>query len=1121
MPGGGFGSAGGIGLGADDLLPLLPRDGTRPMEADLDLFRDPSQAQHSATKRYVDALVHSAPLMVGVFSAPAAIAQFFPGSGYPSGPIPPATALQIGEYLVCIVGGTAPPGSELPVGSIWAVGDWLICAGATWAVIPAGAHIIARQVQVEPPVHDQTNVQAALERTIDRTGDTMTGPLIATLFRVDNDGSGLVVATGAAFYRPVNGPLIIRLDSTNAQPLLENNNGTNRRAILDALNGVLKIGDTMAGFLTLFDDPTQPLHAATRRYVDAVEASANLRVLRAGDTMTGALIIQGNNLISKINSAIDGARATLSFGTGAVDHFHIFRNNGATLLELDAIDTGGTVRAVFNVTRATGVLNFLINPTFNPPTQDNHAATRAYAVAKAGDTMTGGLGFGSVAQADARDVSRHLALWGGGTTGFGINITGGHINIIAAANASNLIGFMAGTKTTPTAEVSNTGIHLLVTPTANNHATTKLYVDTVANRVLMPWTAGANYAVDQGVVWDGIPFRVVTAITNAPAVPDFNTLRLYGSSQGDYWRGVPAGWVTGNWMHLLTMAPYGSYRVQIDGYGVGVDESLILEVACTFNAAHMAIVLAHNPSNFMFDQFRLSATGGSNAVRLEAHIRNAGGSPDFKIFVTGFARQNNNNTTTIQKPPTGQAANLGGTQYELIDIESGSSGNAVAPSFVTAAIQTNTGGWIRFPHANATNRDDGRISARLHARGLNIVGIGSEAAEPTVRYISLYGEVEVTGSNNFRTLGDGAGLHLFGGSRIYKASGSGLVMRKSSGNQQVQVENNDGTGRTPILVQAEADLRYATAERAGRIAAGVLLSRVERLRSEGADAGIGNNPPTLRANSNSIHVSNANFPNNGIVYLPAIAYLPNGEPFFYESEATFPLNIQIERTSMTAPLALSANNKAVFVRHGNVWDYVGTVPNDHIPESLKFNALANSYRLPANRGTSGQWLRSNGDGTTSWTSSGAFSPWEDHIASTSFTATSRLRTRFVQEGERIEIQCRQSYIALTGAEVSRPILLNPLPANKRPPYEVHGFGATGTTLSCVVITIDNISGAVSARSLPGSPNIPAGNFLDFNFTYPAAGFAEREIKTETSGNGKGNGKIHRIMDAIRAVLAEG
>jgi Chaperone of endosialidase len=44
-------------------------------------------------------------------------------------------------------------------------------------------------------------------------------------------------------------------------------------------------GDTMTGFLTANADPTAPLHYATKQYIDAAF------VLKAGDTMTGSLVI--------------------------------------------------------------------------------------------------------------------------------------------------------------------------------------------------------------------------------------------------------------------------------------------------------------------------------------------------------------------------------------------------------------------------------------------------------------------------------------------------------------------------------------------------------------------------------------------------------------------------------------------------------------------------------------------------------------------------------------------------------------------------------------------------------------------------------------------------------------
>jgi len=67
------------------------------------------------------------------------------------------------------------------------------------------------------------------------------------------------------------------------------NNGT-----FDAY--VQRAGDTMTGFLTLNADPTQPLEAATKQYVDAVAVTAsavNDKVDKAGDTMTGPLVLPG------------------------------------------------------------------------------------------------------------------------------------------------------------------------------------------------------------------------------------------------------------------------------------------------------------------------------------------------------------------------------------------------------------------------------------------------------------------------------------------------------------------------------------------------------------------------------------------------------------------------------------------------------------------------------------------------------------------------------------------------------------------------------------------------------------------------------------------------------------
>jgi len=61
-------------------------------------------------------------------------------------------------------------------------------------------------------------------------------------------------------------------------------------------NSVDKRGDTMVGLLTLVRDPIGPLDAATKQYVDNTVLGlvpSNVYVIKAGDTMTGPLVLSG------------------------------------------------------------------------------------------------------------------------------------------------------------------------------------------------------------------------------------------------------------------------------------------------------------------------------------------------------------------------------------------------------------------------------------------------------------------------------------------------------------------------------------------------------------------------------------------------------------------------------------------------------------------------------------------------------------------------------------------------------------------------------------------------------------------------------------------------------------
>jgi hypothetical protein len=73
-----------------------------------------------------------------------------------------------------------------------------------------------------------------------------------------------------------------------------------------------------------------------------------------------------------------------------------------------------------------------------------------------------------------------------------------------------------------------------------------------------------------------------------------------------------------------------------------------------------------------------------------------------------------------------------------------------ATSFVRtdASSQILFGYSVRFNHPNMGSVNDGEISARLHDKGLNIVGIASEAND-SQRYITMWGAVNILGSLSF------------------------------------------------------------------------------------------------------------------------------------------------------------------------------------------------------------------------------------------------------------------------------------------------------------------------------------------------------------------------------------
>lgn len=195
-----------------------------------------------------------------------------------------------------------------------------------------------------PPLHP-TIGQLWYERA--KSGITYT-PTLDTLRLYDGTTFRTIV---------VNGYLTTSLDVTgqsiiNVPTPTSADHATNKEYVDTTF--VYKSGDTMSGFLTLNVDPVSPLHAATKQYVDAqieagivaaspasaeyVDAQDNLRLLKAGDTMTGVLHINGGGFTLTGATAFDAGGASLTnLGSPTID------TDAATKQYVDLSVGGGTV----------------------------------------------------------------------------------------------------------------------------------------------------------------------------------------------------------------------------------------------------------------------------------------------------------------------------------------------------------------------------------------------------------------------------------------------------------------------------------------------------------------------------------------------------------------------------------------------------------------------------------------------------------------------------------------------------------------------------------------------------------------------------------------------------------
>jgi hypothetical protein len=334
------------------------------------LDRAPTLAMQATTKTYVDQLVAGAQQFIGSFNATTGQASYIPGTGLPNGPLPPASATYINDYVIVEVAGTpsvGPPETQIPS----EVGDWLICDGVSWFQLAIGtpSSVLASNVAVNPQVFAGAgDVQTALENA-----EAMTVPIAGGMMNgaLSFPSMVKVIWAGNSIYSNGN-VLVLQKGPGDPQPQIINNAGTIANDIVDT-----ETGDA--------------------RYVN-----------KTGDTMTGTLVLENGLILNPNSPPVAAAGINMNGGSIGLLADPVALQDAATKNYIDNIALNGKLPI-------------------------------------AGGTMTGGLGFGQVAQANAQDTSRHITLWGtqGATSGtFGFGITGGRLNYNVPV--SNTHGFLVG-----------------------------------------------------------------------------------------------------------------------------------------------------------------------------------------------------------------------------------------------------------------------------------------------------------------------------------------------------------------------------------------------------------------------------------------------------------------------------------------------------------------------------------------------------------------------------------------------------------------------------------------------------------------------------------------------------
>jgi hypothetical protein len=313
--------------------------------------------------------------------------------------------------------------------------------------------------------------------------------------------------------------------------------------------------DTMRalGQLSLDQDPTQPSHAATKRYADAQVPDLSPLLPKSGGQMTGPLLLASD--------PFDDNQAATKRYTDATTGQFLPRSGGSM--------TGPLVLAA-------------------DPTVDDQAATKRYADALAPDLSPylrreGGQMTGTLISAPGTGVTNPGIAIGDNSTGF--LKSGTYLGIIASgqlvAQTNPTEWQMAIPINMSIRQITNLG-----EPTAQNHATTRNYVDT-RRAATQLYNVPSDVDVPQDGSWvtvAALPYPIPRGGSSRIMVSLSANIGLTGSGGGPFGQGI-----------LFAAARIrGEPERQIFCYGVivvGTGE----RVAAGFTVNLVADVIGFNP----------------------------------------------------------------------------------------------------------------------------------------------------------------------------------------------------------------------------------------------------------------------------------------------------------------------------------------------------------------------------------------------------------------------------------------------------------------------------------------------------------------------------------------------